>query len=160
MFFTSKSQNKNNFVFLCCNFFSNLGRFSEINKQFHVKSWLTYRSYRSVWYLFSCMITSPIWRFIIFLIKFHFWFFQGRQSGTVSTWSISGLWKIFGKIIPRRMWMQSGLQSKLLARNGTVLWMVHPGPLQRLIPFSIQPRFRWIGHFFKLLVDILWLYQN
>ena len=74
-------------------------------------------------------------------------FFQGRQPGTVSTRSISGLWKIFGKIIPRRMWMQSGLQSKLLARNGTVLWMVHPGPLQRLIPLSIQPRFRWAGHF-------------
>jgi hypothetical protein len=28
--------------------FSNLGKFSEINKQFHVKSWLTYRSYSSV----------------------------------------------------------------------------------------------------------------
>ena len=28
--------------------FLNLGKFSEINKQFHVKSWLTYRSYSSV----------------------------------------------------------------------------------------------------------------
>jgi hypothetical protein len=28
--------------------FSNLGKFSEINKQFHVKSWLMFRSYSSV----------------------------------------------------------------------------------------------------------------
>ena len=32
----------------CAANFSNLGKFSEINKQFHVKSWLTYRSYISV----------------------------------------------------------------------------------------------------------------
>ena len=34
--------------------FSNLGKFSEINKQFHVKSWLTYRSFSSVWWILSC----------------------------------------------------------------------------------------------------------
>ena len=28
---------------------SKVGKFSEINKQFHVKSWLTYRNYSSVW---------------------------------------------------------------------------------------------------------------
>ena len=33
--------------------FSNLGKFSEINKQFPVKSWLTYRSYSSVWWILS-----------------------------------------------------------------------------------------------------------
>ena len=33
---------------------SKVGKKSEINKQFHVKSWLTYRSYRSARYLFSC----------------------------------------------------------------------------------------------------------
>ena len=34
--------------------FSNLGKFLEINKQFHVKSWLTYQSYSSVWWILSC----------------------------------------------------------------------------------------------------------
>ena len=34
--------------------FSNLGKFSEINKQFHVKSWLTYWSYNAVWWILSC----------------------------------------------------------------------------------------------------------
>ena len=34
--------------------FSNLGKFLVINKQFLVKSWLTYRSYRSVWWILSC----------------------------------------------------------------------------------------------------------
>ena len=35
--------------------FSNLGKFSEMNKQFHVKSWLTYQSYSSVWWKLSCV---------------------------------------------------------------------------------------------------------
>ena len=34
--------------------FSNLGKFSEINKQFNVKSWLAYQSYSSVWLTLSC----------------------------------------------------------------------------------------------------------
>ena len=38
--------------------FSNLGKFSDINKQFHVKSWLTYRSYCSVWWILSCSMYS------------------------------------------------------------------------------------------------------
>ena len=35
--------------------FFNLYKFSEIKKQFHVKSWLTYRSYSFVWWILSCM---------------------------------------------------------------------------------------------------------
>ena len=45
---------QNNFMFPTMQEQSKVGKKSEINKQFHVKSWLTYRSYRSVWYLFSC----------------------------------------------------------------------------------------------------------
>ena len=43
---------------------SNLGKFSEINKQFHVKIWLTYQSYSSVWWILSCTFiidTNPLW---------------------------------------------------------------------------------------------------
>ena len=40
--------------------FSNLDKFSEINKEFHVKSWLTYWSYSSVWWILSCTYNSTI----------------------------------------------------------------------------------------------------
>ena len=49
LFCTCKNQNKKQFCVPVLQTFSNLGIFSEINKQFHVKSRLTYRSYRSVW---------------------------------------------------------------------------------------------------------------
>ena len=48
LFCGSKNQNKSVPVF------ANLGKFLEINKQFHVKSWLRYRSYSSVWWILSC----------------------------------------------------------------------------------------------------------
>ena len=51
LFCTSKRQ----FFVSVLQTFSNLGKFSEINKQFHVKSWLIYRSYSSVWWILSCM---------------------------------------------------------------------------------------------------------
>ena len=54
LFCTSKNQNKNNSVFLCLQIFSNLGKFSEINKQFHVKSWLT------------LLLNSPMFQFEFF----------------------------------------------------------------------------------------------
>ena len=45
---------QNNFMFPTMGEQSKVGKFSEINKQFHVKSWLTYRSYSSVWWILSC----------------------------------------------------------------------------------------------------------
>ena len=42
---------QNNFMFPTIREQSKVGKFSEINKQFHVKSWLTYRSYSSVWWI-------------------------------------------------------------------------------------------------------------
>ena len=35
--------------------FSNLGKFSEIKIQYYVKSWLTYWSYSSLWWILSCI---------------------------------------------------------------------------------------------------------
>ena len=40
--------------------FSNLGKFSDIIKKFHVKSWLTYQSYSSVWQILSCKMSILI----------------------------------------------------------------------------------------------------
>ena len=54
LFCTSKSQNKNNSVFPTMQIQSKVGKFSEINKQVHVKSWLTYLSYSSFWWILSC----------------------------------------------------------------------------------------------------------
>ena len=56
LFCTSKIQNKDNSVFLLLQILSNLGKFSEINKQFDVKSWLPYQSYSSVWWILSCTL--------------------------------------------------------------------------------------------------------
>ena len=53
LFCTSKNQKQ--FCVPVPQIFSNLGKFSEINKQFHVKSWLTYWSYSSVWWILSCI---------------------------------------------------------------------------------------------------------
>ena len=42
----NKCQNKNNFVSIFLHFITNPGKSSEFNKQFHGKSWKTYRSNR------------------------------------------------------------------------------------------------------------------
>ena len=47
---------QNNFMFPTIREQSKVGKFSEINKQFHVKSWLTYWSYSSVWWILSCTV--------------------------------------------------------------------------------------------------------
>ena len=40
---------QNNSLSLCCKPFQTFANFLEINKQFQVKSWITYQSYSSVW---------------------------------------------------------------------------------------------------------------
>ena len=44
----NKCQNKNNFVGIFLQIIVNLGKSSEVNKQYHVKSWKTYRNNNSV----------------------------------------------------------------------------------------------------------------
>ena len=53
---------QNNFMFQLLQIFSNLGNFSEINKQTFVIWWLNSRRYRSVWYLFSCTMCTRWFR--------------------------------------------------------------------------------------------------
>ena len=45
----NKCQNKNNFVSIFLQIILNLGKSSEVNKQYHVKLWKTYRNINSVW---------------------------------------------------------------------------------------------------------------
>ena len=49
---------QNNFTFPTMGEHAKVGKFSEINKQFHVKSWLTYQSCNSVWWILSCIGTK------------------------------------------------------------------------------------------------------
>ena len=62
--------------------FSNLGKFSEINKQFHVKSWLIYRSYSSVWWILGCTDFSRIFTTLYYkvLVFPHYFFYFQKVS--------------------------------------------------------------------------------
>ena len=87
LFWPSKNQNKNNSVFLLLQIFSNLGKFSEIKKQFHVKSWLTYGSYSSVWWTLSCTNHSHFFKqgsFCAFCISIRV-FHKGLKFGIATS---------------------------------------------------------------------------
>ena len=90
LFCTSKNQNKNNSVFLCLQISSNLGKFLEINKQFHVKSWLTYQIYSSVWWILSC--TYRVSRQLVLTFDFNSWlFWLPYQKNLICNFNPNGL---------------------------------------------------------------------
>ena len=79
LFCTSKSQNKNSSVFLC-----HKAWYIFRNQQFHVKSWLTYRSYSSVWWKLSC-----IFFFLFNVLKLflpYYCVFSGKPNNVITNW--------------------------------------------------------------------------